>query len=114
MKRHWKRYEKIPNTGMDRIDNLQIMKSYGYAMSGATAKAKEILGIAMSEDPLASPYRIAQVYVALGDYNEALNQLDNAYNNRNLHMFWIKVDPSFDAVRNEQRFKNLLKKMNLN
>ena len=107
-------YEKIPNTAMDRIDNLQIMKCYAFAVSGATAKAKEVLGIAMSQDPLASPYRIAQVYVALGDYNEALNQLDNAYNNRDLHMFWIKVDPSFDAVRNEQRFKNLLKKMNLN
>ena len=106
-------YEKIPNTATDRIDNIQIMKCYAYAVSGDTAKAKEILRTAMREDPLASPYRIAQVYVALGDYNEALNQLDKAYNNRDLHMFWIKVDPSFDAVRNEQWFKNLLKKMNL-
>jgi len=29
-------------------------------------------------------------------------------------MFWIKVDPSFDRVRETPQFKELIKKMNLN
>jgi class 3 adenylate cyclase/TolB-like protein/Tfp pilus assembly protein PilF len=98
------------------IDYYPIMQSYGYALLGDKAKARQLLEVALNEKGKVwiSPYRLAQAYVALGDYHEALNQLDNAYNNRDLHMFWIKVDPGFDPIRNEERFKNLLKKMNLN
>lgn len=97
-------------------DHYAIMQSYGYALLGNKIKSKELLEKALAEKGKVwlSPYRLAQAYIALGDYGEGLNQLDRAYEIRDLHMFWIKVDPSFDAVRNEQRFTDLLKKMNLN
>jgi hypothetical protein len=51
--------------------------------------------------------------VALGNFDEAMNQLELGYTYRETHMFWIKVDPEFDPIRNDPRFKALLKKMNL-
>jgi TolB-like protein/tetratricopeptide (TPR) repeat protein len=98
------------------IDHYVIMQSYGYALLGDKAKAKELLEKTLRESLgkiWLSPYRLSQVYTALGDYKEALDQLDEAYEKRDLHMFWIKVDPAFDPIRNQQRFKELLKKMNL-
>jgi len=110
-------FDKISNLDHNSlIDHYAIMQSYGNALLGDKVKAKELLEKALSEKGKVwlSPYRLSQVYAALGDHNEALNQLEEAYEKRDLHMFWIKVDPSFDPIRNEQRFKDLLKKMNLN
>jgi hypothetical protein len=63
--------------------------------------------------PDQSPYRLAQVYLALGNSDEAIKQLNIGYGTRDVHMFWIKVDPAFDPIRNDQRFKELMKKMHL-
>jgi serine/threonine-protein kinase len=63
--------------------------------------------------PDQSSYDLAKVYVALNDYNEALNKLEKAYQVRDVWMYHLNVDPVFDPIRNEPRFKELLKKMNL-
>ncbi len=97
------------------IDYYPIMQGYGYALLGDTTKAKEFLDKALGQkgNIWLSPYRLSEVYAALGDYNEALHQLEEGYQQRDLHMFWIKVDPGLNPIRNEQRFKDILKKMNL-
>lgn len=110
-------FDKIPDLDHKSMtDHYAIMQSYGYALLGDKTKANNILKKTLKDEEKVwiSPYRLSQVYIALGDYNEALNQLGKAYDQRDLHMFWIKVDPSFDSIRNEQWFKDLLKKMNLN
>ena len=63
--------------------------------------------------PDQSPYELAKVYVALDDRNEALNNLEKAYQVRDIWMYNLYVDPAFDPIRNEPRFKALMKKMNL-
>ncbi|MGH2563274.1 MAG: TPR end-of-group domain-containing protein, partial [Ginsengibacter sp.] len=106
-------YGKIPGTSDEKIDNVGVMKSYAYAETGDKAKAKELLVKEIKEDSQVSVYRIAQVYVALGDFNQALNYLEEGYRTRELHMFWIKADPAFAPIKNEPRFIALLKKMTL-
>ena len=63
--------------------------------------------------PNLSHYRNSQVYIALKKIDEAFNELEAAYENRDIHLFWVSVDPAFDPIRNELRFKALMKKMNL-
>jgi adenylate cyclase len=98
------------------IDNYRLMQGYGYALLGDKGKAGGLLEMALKEKDqgVLSPYRIAQVYIALGEYEKALDQLDKSYDVRDLHLFWIKVDPGLNPVRNQPRFKELLVKMNLN
>jgi serine/threonine-protein kinase len=95
------------------IDNDDLLKSYAYAETGNKAKAKELLEKTIKEDQHASTYRIAQDYIALGDIRIALNWLEEGYRIRQLQMFWINADPAFDPIRNEPRFKALLKIMGL-
>ncbi|HEY5405639.1 MAG TPA: tetratricopeptide repeat protein, partial [Ginsengibacter sp.] len=108
-------FDNLPQGNALQLDNNQVMQAYGYAVLGDKTKAKSLLEETMKKYPnLAnSNYRYSQVYVALGDFNEALNQLELGYGNRDVHMFWINVDPAFDPIRKEPRFIALLKKMNL-
>jgi hypothetical protein len=50
--------------------------------------------------------------VALGDKDKAIENLDKAYNLRDINMLLIS-DPPFDALHSDPRFKELLRKMNL-
>ncbi|HEX3384576.1 MAG TPA: tetratricopeptide repeat protein, partial [Mucilaginibacter sp.] len=106
-------FDNLPEGNGHQIDNNQIMQSYGYAVLGDKAKAKALLEKTMKQYPNLSPYRNSQAYVALGDFAAAMDQLELGYVNRDLHMFWVKVDPAFDPIRNYPRFKALMKKMNL-
>jgi tetratricopeptide (TPR) repeat protein len=87
--------------------------SYAYAVSGNRISAMSELEKSLAKRPDQSPYDLAKVYVALDDPNEALNNLEKAYQIRDIWMYHLYSDPVFDPIRNEQRFKVLLKKMNL-
>ena len=106
-------FDQLPEGNGAQHDNNQVMQSYGYAVMGDKAKAIRLLEETLKKFPNISHYRNSQVYVALGNFDEAMNQLELGYANREVHMFWIKVDPEFDPIRNDPRFKALLKKMNL-
>jgi adenylate cyclase len=103
----------LPEGNGNQLDNDQIMQSYGYAVLGDKAKASALLEETLKKYPNLSHYRNSQVYVAVGNFKEAMNQLELGYANRDTHMFWIKVDPAFDPIRNQPRFIGLLKKMSL-
>ena len=66
----------------------------------------------LKEFPHPELYALAKVYTSLKEYDQALALLDKAYVVRELGMYFINVDPAFDPIRNESRFKSLLKKMN--
>jgi TolB-like protein/class 3 adenylate cyclase/Tfp pilus assembly protein PilF len=87
--------------------------SYAYAISGNKAGAKSELEKSLAKCPDQSPYNLAKVYVALDDRNGALSSLEKAYQVRDVWMHNLNSDPGFDPIRNEPRFKAILKKMNL-
>jgi serine/threonine-protein kinase len=96
----------------DQLPEGSILRIYGYAAMGDKAKAMTGLEKVLDKDPNIH-YNLAEVYVALGNFDKAMNQLELGYATRNIQMFWIKVDPGLDPIRNEPRFNALLKKMNL-
>jgi tetratricopeptide (TPR) repeat protein len=58
------------------------------------------------------PYRLAAVYAALGDKDRAIGLLEDSYQQRNSWANWLKIDPAMDPLRQEPRFKELMRKMN--
>jgi adenylate cyclase len=106
-------FNKLPIGKGTELDHPQIMQAYGYAIIGDTVKAKTLFEETRQKFPNLSHYRTSQVFVALKKFDDGLNELESAYENRDVHLFWIAVDPAFDPIKNEPRFKALLKKMNL-
>ncbi len=99
----------IPNVA-DRI-NLLLEISYAYALSGNMVKARQVKDQAMEDKPLYSNYVLAKICVAEKKYEEAINYLDKAYSLKEFGVRFMKVDPAFDPIRYDNRFKLILKKV---
>jgi TolB-like protein/DNA-binding winged helix-turn-helix (wHTH) protein/Flp pilus assembly protein TadD len=54
-----------------------------------------------------------QAYVGLGDYDKAFAWLERAYQEKSNILQWIKVEPFPDAMRNDPRFADLLRRVGL-
>jgi adenylate cyclase len=106
--------KEIPETGSSKIFYYKgQLLSYAYALSGDKTHAKAELEKTTAAYPDQSSYQLARVYILLNNYDEAFARLEKAYETRDLWMYFLKVDPTYDPIRNEPKFKLLMKKMNL-
>jgi serine/threonine protein kinase/tetratricopeptide (TPR) repeat protein len=59
------------------------------------------------------PGDLSKLFATLGDKDRAFAELRQAYEERDPTVIFVKVDPSFDSLRSDPRFHELLRKMNL-
>jgi adenylate cyclase len=104
-------FSRLPDTLTDQGYGL-LTKCYGFARSGDIARAHRIFSQIPANVVKTFPVFIAYYYMASGDVQKALDYLEEANKIHTLYMLAMKVDPIFDPIRNEPRFKTLLKKMN--
>jgi len=85
---------------------------YVYARAGKKSEATKVLGDLdkISGDEYVPAYGRAVIYAALGHKEKTLAWLERAYEERSF-LVYLKVDPAFDTVRDEERFAMLLDKM---
>ena len=97
--------------------NNETLSTLGiiYLMSGKKDKAKEILDelLGLEKQKYVQPSYFAIFYGYLGEMDLAFEWLEKAYEERDQQMVWLKVWPNLDPLRSDQRFKAMLKKMNL-
>ena len=53
----------------------------------------------------------ARLYVRLGERDQAFVWLEKAADERNALAFEIKFDPTFDSLRDDPRFQDLLRRV---
>jgi len=82
----------------------------GYKM--AMQQTAEVM-IAYSDTTYIAPWQICTLYCRAEMKEEALNWLEKTYEEHDSNMPYISVDPLFDFLREEDRFRNILQKMNL-
>ena len=58
-------------------------------------------------------YRVANIYAALGENDKAFAELEKAFAERDWELHRLKIDPLMDALRDDPRFKEMLKRMGL-
>ena len=58
-------------------------------------------------------YYVASIYAALGDNDKAFAELEKAYEQRDWELHRLKVDPLMSLLRDDPRFKEILKRLNL-
>ena len=106
-------FSKLDSVTFDLGSNGFLFQSYVYYLSGDSTTAKSFFDKVSKQDLLRAPYLTACIYIARGNFNEALTQLEYAYQVRAIQMPFITVDPMLDPLRKEPRFKAIMKKMNL-
>ena len=60
-----------------------------------------------------SPVELATLHIALGQNDHAIDWAEKAYAERRGWMAYLNVHPILDPLRNETRFKVLVRKMGL-
>ena len=78
-------------------------------------EARAILAqlVARAADRYVPPYHLAYIYVGLGEFDTALDLLEQAFEERSGAISGIKGSFLFVPLRTHPRFIALLKKMNL-
>jgi len=91
------------------------MVGYVYAASGKKAQAQQVLDElkGQAKQGYVSAYDLALIYLGLGDKDQAFKWLQQAYEERNVLLVYLKVDPMFDSLRSDRRFQNLLQRIGL-
>ena len=86
-----------------------------YAEAGRVDEARDILRrlSELSTRQYVSPYHMAYVLTGLGEYDQAMDWLERAYEEKAGAVYGIKGSFLFLALRSHPRFVALLKKMNL-
>ncbi|MFN2509624.1 MAG: tetratricopeptide repeat protein [Chthoniobacterales bacterium] len=97
--------------------NPEVIAIVGY-FSGRTGdhqKARRALEQlqTLSRERYVAPYHFALVSAGLGEQEEAIAWLAKAFQERDPRVSWLKVEPSWDALRSDSRFTDILQRIGL-
>jgi serine/threonine protein kinase/Tfp pilus assembly protein PilF len=96
---------------------LEATSVMGYVlgMSGKKTEAERILSDLMmrSKQTYVSPTHIANIYVGLGEKNQAMAWLEKGLEAKDPHMEFLDVEPMYDSLRPDPRFADLLGRLRL-
>jgi TolB-like protein/Tfp pilus assembly protein PilF len=87
------------------------------AVSGKRSDAEKILKqlnvISRQGYVVVPAYNFAEVYIGLGDKEQALKSLEKAYEDRSMMLNFLKADPRFASLHGDPRFRDLLRRVGL-
>jgi DNA-binding winged helix-turn-helix (wHTH) protein/TolB-like protein/Flp pilus assembly protein TadD len=100
---------------LQRLDSCLCELGNAYALAGRRPEATQIVKELekLSKQRYVSPVNIAKVYLGLGEKDLTFVWLEKGYQDHSDHMLRLGVDPSFDSVRSDRRFVNLLRRVGL-
>ena len=87
----------------------QALGSAGVDYSRAMILAAE----ALASSSRVHPFYIARLYAYAGEKGKTLEWLEQAYEERETDMVFLGVDPTFDSLRDDPRFQDLMRRVNL-
>ena len=98
-------------------ENTQALSLAAYACAalGRRSEAEQILAqlLALEMHQYVSPYNIAIVHLGLGQTQLALDWLAKAFDDRDVRMVFLAVEPKWDRIRATAQFESILHRMNL-
>ena len=85
---------------------------YKTGRKDSTEKLINIIKARSERSQIGSPsFCIAAIYSVMGEIDLAIKWLQKAYNDHEVEMYWLKVEPPFIPLHNDPRFKELLTKI---
>ncbi len=92
---------------------LHSALGHAYGLAGNTAQARKVVRELeeRSRREYVPPHLIARVYAGLGEKDKSMEWLRKAYIERIGDLVFVNVDPTFDPLRSDSRFQDLLRRM---
>jgi TolB-like protein/Tfp pilus assembly protein PilF len=104
-----------PNAGPKSSPDALGHLGNAYARAGQTAEAMK--AIDRLQDQIrkngVGRYEIALIYTGLGKKQEAFQWLEEAYQNHDVGLIYLKIDPCLDPLRPDPRFEDLIRRVGL-
>lgn len=105
---------QIWGTMTGNVIKTDIALAHLYAASGRTLESKSIAERIEPHQLGSNDFRgMALVSAALGDHAQALDWLEKSFERHEESLCSLNIDPKFDALHQEIRFKKLVKKLGL-
>ncbi len=88
---------------------------YSYAVAGERSEARKLMEElkARSKQSYVPWFYIAGIYAGLGEQDQAIADLEKAYEQHEQGLAVMNREPMFDPLRSDARFQELLRRMNL-
>jgi len=102
----------IPDQIVEAESEASASLGFAYGMAGKQAEARAIINQldALSKRRYVSPLYFAIVYAGLKDNDKAIDYLNKAFDARHPGLVLIRIEPMFDGLRGDERFKALIKR----
>jgi serine/threonine-protein kinase len=102
----------IPDQVVEDESEASASLGFAYGMAGKQAEARAIISQldALSKKRYVSPLYFAIVYAGLKDNDKAIEYLNKAFDARHPGLVLIRIEPMFDGLRGDERFKTLIKR----
>ena len=86
---------------------------YALALSGRKSEAFEVLTALQNRGTsvYVPSYDLAFLHLALGERDKALDLLEKALDNHEAQMVFLKIDPKWDEIRNNDRFRAIISRI---
>ncbi|MDQ3648978.1 MAG: protein kinase [Acidobacteriota bacterium] len=91
--------------------SVQIYLGYAYAKAGERERAQAILKRLKTSEGYVSPSELALLYESLGEREQAFVSLEKAFAAHDLQLQYLGVEPTFDPLRADPRFRDLLRRV---
>jgi len=87
----------------------------GYAMTGSPENARKLLRELgdLSGRQYVSPYSIARVCASLDDADRTFKLLERACDDRSSELIFVNIEPTFQKIRSDSRFGEILNRIGL-
>lgn len=98
-----------------RNPNIMAVLVYSHASAGRTDAARQVLGEMkdIAGRQYVPPFTLALAHSALGETEQAVERLEQAYEERSSWLALVRMLPCFAAVRNDARYPALLARIGL-
>ena len=107
------RYETYPEQAKKSF-HTDTYRAMAYFRLGKLAEAEKLKNDLRRRAVEHQPrIRFAVALVVMGEIDEALDILEDGMRAGDDRMLWVKVQPEFDAIKNEPRYQAILREMKL-
>lgn len=102
----------LPDSVVDAETEATASLGFAYAMAGKRDEAMAIIGQLqrLAAKRYVSGLYFANVYAGLKDNDHAIEYLNKAFDTRHPGLVLIRIEPMFDALRSDERFKQLVRR----